>query len=65
MDLTVGTSVGGDYALRFNAGAPLELVVYNAPNFPKTTVHSTGVYVADKWWVGRRLTLNLGVRWCP
>ena len=45
----VGTPTKGDYLLRFNAGAPLQLVVYNAPNFPKTTVHSTGAYVADQW----------------
>jgi hypothetical protein len=55
--------LGGDYALRFNNGQALQLVVYNAPNFPKTTVHSTAVYAADKWSVSRQLTLNLGLRW--
>lgn len=58
-----GTQVGVDYALRFNDGQPLDMIIYNAPNFPKTTVHSTGVYVADQWAVGRRLMLNLGLRW--
>src|SRR6266850_2546244 len=54
---------GGDYALQFNNGAPFQFVTYNAPNTPLTTVHSTSVYGADKWSVGRKLTLNLGVRW--
>ena len=58
----VDTPTKGDYLLRFNAGAPLQLVVYNAPNFPKTTVHSTGAYVADQWGIGRKLSLNLGFR---
>ena len=48
------STVGGDYALRFNNGVPLEFVAYNAPNFPRTIVHTTAVYVADKWSVGRR-----------
>jgi len=56
------SNLGGDYALRFNNGNALQLVVYNAPNFPKTTVHSTGAYVADKWGIGRNLVLNLGLR---
>jgi Carboxypeptidase regulatory-like domain len=56
-------SNGGDYALQFNNGAPFQFVTYNAPNQPLTTVHSTAVYGADKWSVGRTLTLNLGVRW--
>jgi hypothetical protein len=54
---------GGDYALQFNNGVPFQFVTYNAPNFPRTTVHSTAIYGADKWSVGRQLTLNLGVRW--
>jgi len=54
---------GGDYALQFNNGVPFQFVTYNAPNYPRTTVHSTAVYGADKWSVGRQLTLNLGVRW--
>ena len=54
---------GGDYGLQFNNGAPFQFVTYNAPNYPRTTVHSTAIYGADKWSVGRQLTLNLGVRW--
>ena len=59
----IGTPTAGDYALRFNNGVPIEILTYNAPNFPRTTVHSTAVYAADKWSLGRRLTLNLGLRW--
>lgn len=62
-DSRVGTPTVGDYALRFNNGVPIEILTYNAPNFPRTTVHSTAVYAADKWSLGRRLTLNLGLRW--
>jgi hypothetical protein len=58
-----GTDVGVDYALRFNNGQALDMIIYNAPNFPRTTVHSTGVYAADQWSIGRRLTFNLGLRW--
>lgn len=56
-------SVGGDYALRFNNGAPFRFVTFNAPNYPRTTVHTTAAYFADKWSVSRQLTLNLGIRW--
>jgi hypothetical protein len=62
-DSRVGTVAEGDYAIRFNNGTPIEILTYNAPNYPLTTVHSTAVYAADKWSVGRRLTLNLGFRW--
>jgi hypothetical protein len=55
-------SVGGDYALQFNNGAPFQFVAFNAPNFPRTTVHHTAIYGADKWSMSRQLTLNLGVR---
>jgi hypothetical protein len=55
----VGTPTNGDYALRFNNGAALDMIIYNAPNFPKTTVHSTGAYIADQWSIGRQLTLSL------
>jgi len=62
-DSRVGTVAKGDYGLRYNNNAPIEILFYNAPNYPLTTVHSTAMYAADKWSVGRRLTLNLGFRW--
>jgi carboxypeptidase family protein len=62
-DSRVGTVTKGDYALRYNNGNPIEILTYNAPNYPRTTVHSTAVYAADKWSLGRRVTLNLGLRW--
>jgi hypothetical protein len=62
-DSRVGTVAKGDYGLRYNNNVPIEILLYNAPNYPLTTVHSTSLYFADKWSVGRRLTLNLGFRW--
>lgn len=53
----------GNYQLLFNHGAPYEFVAYNFPNTPLTTTRSTAIYGADKWTLGRRITLNLGVRW--
>ena len=38
---------GGDYALQFNNGVPYQFVTYNAPNYPRTTVHSTAIYGAE------------------
>ena len=62
-DSRVGTVAKDDYGLRFNNDVPIEILLYNAPNYPLTTVHSTALYFADMWSVGRRLTLNLGFRW--
>jgi hypothetical protein len=54
---------GGDYALSFNSGVAFQFFSFNAPNYPRTTVHTTAVYGADKWSVNRQVTLNLGLRW--
>jgi hypothetical protein len=56
-------NVGGDYALRFNNGRPIQFVAFNAPNFPWTTIHHSAMFFADKWSPARNLTLNLGIRW--
>lgn len=53
----------GNYALLFASGVPFELATLDLPNTPFTSSRSTGIYGADKWTLGRRLTLNLGVRW--
>ena len=40
-DSRVGTVAEGDYGLRYNNNVPIEILLYNAPNYPLTTVHST------------------------
>ncbi len=51
-----------NYRLRFQNNAPIELEVPNYPNNPKVVTQYTGFFLQDKWTVGRRLTMNLGVR---
>ena len=53
----------GNYRLIFNNGAPLEIETWNYPTFPKQHIDYLGAYVQDTWSVGRRLTLNLGLRY--
>ena len=50
------------YRLSFNNNQPDRLVVYNAPSMAHVTTHYLGTFVTDSWSLGRRLTLNLGVR---
>lgn len=51
-----------NYRLRFQNGAPIELEVPNAPNIPRQVSNYTGLFVQDRWTIGRRLTLDLGFR---
>lgn len=55
--------VGGNYQLRFNNGVPFEINTYNYPTNPKNSDHYLGIYVHDGWTIGRRVTLNLGLRY--
>jgi hypothetical protein len=48
---------------QFNNGAPVDVLVYNAPLTVKTYMNDASVYVQDTWTVKRRLTLDLGVRY--
>jgi hypothetical protein len=51
-----------NYRLRFQNNVPIELELPNAPNPPKVVTKYTGFFVQDKWSIGRRLTLNIGLR---
>jgi hypothetical protein len=52
-----------NYRLRFNNGQADRLEVWNNPAMAKGVVHYLGLYGQDSWTIGRRLTLNLGVRY--
>ncbi len=52
----------GDYRLRFSAGSPFQIDVFNTPVNPKTRVNYYSAYVQDSWTIGRRLTINPGIR---
>jgi hypothetical protein len=47
----------------FNNGAPYQIQVSNVPTqWQQQTLLSNTFYVQDKWQIGRKLTLNLGLR---
>jgi hypothetical protein len=52
-----------DYQLVFNNGVPYELNTDNFPQSGESKVEYTGIYVQDKWSIGRRLTVNWGLRY--
>jgi hypothetical protein len=54
---------GQNYRLVFNNGQPIELEAWNYPTMPNQHVNYFGVYGQDAWTIGRRLTLNLGLRY--
>jgi hypothetical protein len=51
-----------NYRLRFQNGAPIELELPNIPNLNQLVTRYTGFFIQDRWTIGRRLTLDLGVR---
>jgi hypothetical protein len=58
----------GNYQLTFDVVGgvphqPVEMVTFNAPVTQANREHSFAVYLNDKWEVGGRLTLNLGIRY--
>ena len=58
----------GNYQLTFDVvnampHQPVEITVFNAPVVQANREHSYSGYINDKWEVGRRLTLNLGLRY--
>ncbi|MGH9257451.1 MAG: TonB-dependent receptor domain-containing protein, partial [Vicinamibacterales bacterium] len=52
-----------NYHLQYSDGVPDRVAFFNAPVIPHRVANILGVYVKDSWTVGRRLTLNLGVRY--
>jgi hypothetical protein len=51
-----------NYRLRFQSGAPIEIETPNMPNINTLVTRYTGFYIQDRWTIGRRLTLDLGIR---
>jgi outer membrane receptor protein involved in Fe transport len=46
----------------YNNGVPLEVFVFNTPVQAISSIHDWAAYVQDTWHAGKRLTLDLGVR---
>jgi outer membrane receptor protein involved in Fe transport len=55
--------VEGDFQLNYRNGVPTQYVTYNFPVDPQTNSAYLGFYLMDSWAMGRRLTLNLGLRY--
>lgn len=53
---------GANYRLVFNNGVSSQIQAWNYPTQPNQHVHYSSVYGQDAWTIGRRLTLNLGLR---
>jgi hypothetical protein len=51
----------GNYNLVFNNGVADRIVVFNNPVTPKQPMRLFYFYVQDRWALGPRLTLNLGI----
>jgi len=52
-----------NYRIVFNNDVPFQLEAYNDPTLPHAVSHYLGFYAQDSWTMGRRLTLNVGVRY--
>jgi hypothetical protein len=51
-----------NYHLVYDNGAPLWLALMSSPTVPISTLHYLGAFVKDSWTIGRRVTLNAGLR---
>ena len=49
--------------LIFRSGVPFEVSFGNYPVVPNAPIHYLGTYAQDSWTIGKKLTLNLGVRY--
>ena len=52
-----------NYHLQYSDGVPDQVAFFNAKVVPHRVGHNLGTYVKDSWTIGRRLTLNLGLRY--
>jgi hypothetical protein len=52
-----------NYLLNFRSGAADRIEIFNAPVSPDNAGQYVGLFLADTWTIGRKLTLNLGVRY--
>ncbi|MBI4475158.1 MAG: TonB-dependent receptor, partial [Acidobacteria bacterium] len=53
----------GHVTLYYNNGVPLEFSTDSAPYTFRPAVRQTWFFAQDKWQIGRRLTVNLGLRY--
>jgi hypothetical protein len=53
----------GQYQLLLSNGAPFQINFYNYPTVYQLNTAYTSGYGEDKWTIGRRLTLDLGLRY--
>jgi Carboxypeptidase regulatory-like domain len=51
-----------NYHLFVQNGVPYQFLPFNSPTQPSVFANMVASYVRDSWTVGRRLTLNLGLR---
>ena len=58
----ISRGISKDYVLWFRSGAPDQVEIYNHPVKPVTSTNYLGIWVSDKWSLGRQLTLDLGAR---
>jgi len=56
------TSATNSLSLFVN-GAPSQVYVYQSPSFSQSGVLTDALFANDTWQVGKRLTLNIGLRW--
>jgi len=54
--------INQDLVAQFNAGTPLDVIIYNTPVREEAIFHDSAFFVQDSWTIGRRLTLNPGLR---
>jgi carboxypeptidase family protein len=52
-----------NYRLVYNNEVPFRIEIYNDPTFPHAVSQYLGLYAQDSWTMGRRLTLNVGIRY--
>ncbi|HUR33281.1 MAG TPA: carboxypeptidase regulatory-like domain-containing protein [Vicinamibacterales bacterium] len=51
-----------NYQLLLNNGRPFQIEIWNNPAYAKVVTHYADAYFIDSWSAGKKLTLNLGLR---